>query len=73
MRARQVLERVLFSVYHALQNTIKRDVSEERTKEFRDLLGVQDEVATRVRFALEENRAGDEGRRRTIAESGTLN
>jgi hypothetical protein len=60
MRARQVLERVLFSVYHALQNTIKRDVSEERTKEFRDLLGLQDEVATRVRFALEENRGGDE-------------
>jgi hypothetical protein len=66
MRARQVLERVPFSVYHALQNTIERDVSEERTKEFRELLGVQDdEVATRVRFALEENRAGDEAQIRT--------
>ena len=32
----------------------------EKTKEFRDLLGLQDEVATRVRFALEENRGGDE-------------
>jgi hypothetical protein len=60
MRARQVLERVLFSVYRALQKTIKRDVSDERTKEFRNLLGLQDEVATRVRFALEESRGADE-------------
>lgn len=65
MRARQVLERVLLSAYPALQNTIKRDVSEERTKEFRDLLGLQDEVATRVRFALEENLAGDDTQTRT--------
>jgi len=65
MRARQVLERVLFSVYPALQNTIKRDISEARTKEFRDLLGLQDEVATRVRFALEESRGGDEAQIRT--------
>jgi len=65
MRARQVLERVLFSAYSALQNTIKRDVSDERTKEFRDLLGLQNEVATRVRFALEESRGGDEAQTKT--------
>ena len=65
MRARQVLERVLFSAYSALQNTIKRDVSDERTKEFRDLLGLQDEVATRVRFALEESRGSDEAQTST--------
>ena len=68
-RAREILKRVLLAVYDALSGVLNSNPSEERTKAFRELLGVQDEVATRVYFALGGNRQVD-GAEPEIDDSG---
>ena len=62
-------------MYPALQDTIKRDVSEKRQTISR-LLSLQDEVGNQVRYRAGGNRGGDEVQIRTtkmIAEYGILN
>jgi hypothetical protein len=52
-RARAIWKRILLTVYQHLNRIIESTPSDARTKGFRDLLSIQDEVATRVYFALE--------------------
>src|SRR5439155_14804560 len=58
-RAREVWKRILLTVYRHLPSIIESVPSEERTKALRDLLSLQDEVATRAHFALESSRDAD--------------